>query len=67
MTRLHDIKLKYKTNNIPNQNINSKNCGWFALRFIFLSFCVLPFKIKTDFHIMNEKNTHKFEEYFKDV
>jgi len=58
-----EVYLKFKINKIIQQRSNSKNCGFFVIRFIIDRLSGIPFKECTGYSdvVNSEKNISKFK------
>lgn len=63
-----DEYTKFKINNVKQQSVNSSNCGWFVVEFLYKRRVLyIPFKYVTKYHTIkkNESNIEKFKKKFK--
>ena len=65
-----DEYTKFKINNVKHkqQSVNSSNCGWFVVEFLYKRRVLyIPFKYVTKYHTIkkNESNIEKFKKKFK--
>lgn len=59
-----NVYLKMKINRIVQQHANSKNCGWFALRFLMHRFDGKDWKFCSGYKDLDEKAINKFKKKF---
>lgn len=61
-----NVYLKFKVNKIKDQNAKTRNCGWFAMRFLINRFKNIPFKDISGYSdtVKGEKNVKKLKAEF---
>lgn len=65
LRRIGQPKSEFKVSRVQDQNIHSKNCGWFAMRFLRNRYLGHPFRTASGFDaVVGENNVKKMKKHY---